>query len=203
MRHAGQESWQVREDRWIQHFDWALWIRAAERIDAPADGIVPGPLLIDPPPPPSPGLDLPSLSEQWRTWWRELCGLPEWSPGDGERPPLFAHSGPDFDGLGDRPLLQEVLRRRWPEAHRWHSERKRAGIQQGAHTRGARPSAVVAEVERALGRKATPFVLSIDVLPVDDQEIRAIGATRFLVPEGVRDGAGWAQVLRGLVEPLA
>jgi hypothetical protein len=38
---------------------------------------------------------------------------------------------------------------------------------------------------------------------VVDREIRRIGETRFLVSEGVRDGAGWADVLRGLVEPLA
>ena len=203
MRYAGQESWQIREDRWIQHFEWALWIRAAERIDAPAGGIVPGPLLIDPLPTPSPERDQRVLTEQWLGWWRMLCELPEWSPRDGGEPPLFAHSGPDFDGLRDRPLLQDVLRQRWLEAHQWHSDRKFDGLQQRRHTAGTRTSSVVAEVERSLGRKARPFVLSIDVLPVDDQEIRAIGDTRFLVPEGVRDGAGWAEVLRGLVEPLA
>ncbi|HEY4454030.1 MAG TPA: hypothetical protein VGN81_06950 [Pseudonocardiaceae bacterium] len=203
MRYAGQESWQIREDRWIQHFEWALWIRAAERIDAPAGGIVPGPLLIDPLPAPSPGLDLAALSEQWLAWWRVLCDLPEWSPADGGSPPVFAHSGPDFDGLAGQRLLREVLRHRWLEAHQWHSERKRAGVENRAFTRGPQASSVVAEVERANGRTARPFVLTIDVLPVADQKIRAISETRFLVPEGVRDGADWAQVLRGLVEPLA
>lgn len=203
MRHAGQESWQIREDRWIQHFEWALWVRAAERIDAPAGGIVPGPLLIDPLPEPSPGLDLAALSGQWLAWWRVLCDLPEWSPSDGGSPPPFAHSGPDFDGLDGQPLLRDVLRHRWLEAHRWHSERKHEGVADRTFVRGPRASTVVAEVERVNGRAARPFVLAIDVLPVDDRKIRAISETRFLVPEGVRDGAEWADVLRELVEPLA
>jgi hypothetical protein len=200
---TGQESWQIREDRWIQHFEWALWIRAAERIDVPAGGIVPGPLLIDPLPAPSQGLDSATLSEQWLSWWQTLCGLPEFSPAGGGPPPMFAHSGPDFDGLDRQPLLRELLRRRWPEAHHWHSERKRAGVHDRAFARGAPASSVVSEVERANGRKARPFVLAIDVLPVDDLEVRAINDARFLVPEGVRDGASWPHVLRGLIEPLA
>ena len=203
MHHAGHESWQIREDRWIQHFECALWIRAAERIDVPAGGIVPGPLLIDPLPAPSPGLDLAVLGEQWLAWWRVLCELPEWSPADDGSPALFAHSGPEFDGLSGQPLLREVLRHRWPQALQWHRERKRAGIAGRAFWRGPLAASVVAEVERVNGRTARPFVLTIDVLPVADQEIRPIGEARFLVPEGVRDGADWAHVLRGLVEPLA
>ena len=203
MRQAGQESWQIREDRWIQHFECALWIRAAERIDVQAGGIVPGPLLIDPLPAPSPGLDLAALGEQWLAWWRVLCELPEWSPADGGSPALAAHSGPEFDGLGGQPLLREVLRHRWPQARQWHSDRKRAGIADRVFWRGPLAASVVAEVERVNGRKARPFVLAIDVLPVADQEIRPIGEARFLVPEAVRDGADWAHVLRGLVEPLA
>ncbi|HEY4018605.1 MAG TPA: hypothetical protein VGM75_07960 [Pseudonocardiaceae bacterium] len=202
MRFAGRESWQIREDRWIQHFEWALWIRAAERIDAPAGGIVPGPLLIDPLPEPSPGLDRETLAAEWVSWWSALCGLPEWTPSDGGQPPQFAHSGPEFEGLAGQPLLRAVMALRWMEAHEWHSARKSAGIRQRLH-HGAQVSTVVADVERGLGRAARPFVLSVDVLPVDDEEIRAVGEARFLVSEGVRDGAGWAGVLRGLVEPLA
>ncbi len=203
MQLAGQRSWQIREDRWIQHFDLALWIRAAERIDARAGGLVPGPLVTDAVPEPSVGLNRAMLAEEWVSWWRALCTLPEWIPSDGGQPPAFAHSGPEFAGLSGQPLLRDVLRRRWPEANEWHSARKAAGVRE--FVRGRRPEApaVVAEVERALGRKAKPFVLSIDVLPVDDTELRAVSEARFLVPEGIRDGADWPMVLRGLVEPLA
>jgi hypothetical protein len=202
MQLAGRESWQIREDRWIQHFEWALWIRAAERIDVPAGGIVPGPLLIDPVPEASPGLDRAALAEEWASWWRALCGLPDWSPSDDPPPPRFAHSGPEFDGLVGQPLLRAVMVRRWMAVRDWHGARKLAGLRRGLH-RGAQVTAVVAEVEQGLGRTARPFGLCIDVLPVDDQEIRAIGENRFLVPEVVRDGAGWTSVLRGLVEARA
>lgn len=210
MRLAGQKSWQIREDRWIQHFDWALWIRAAERIDARAGGLVPGPLVIDVLPEPSAGLDRAALAEEWVSWWHALCALPEWTPSEGGQPPALAHSGPEFAGLRGQPLLRDVLRRRWPEANQWHSARKAAGVREFVRGRRAEAasaapvtSTVVADVERALGRGAKPFVLSIDVLPVDDAEVRAVSETRFLVPEGVRDGADWPEVLRGLVEPLA
>lgn len=203
MHSTGRKSWQIREDRWIPHYEWALWIRAAERIDAPAGGLVPGPLLIDPLPTPSPGLDLATLSEQWLSWWQLLCGLPEWLPDEGGPPPAFAHSGPHFEALGRQPLLREVLRTRWLEASYWHTERKHTGVRDRAFMRRPQASAVVAEVERAIGRTAKPFVLTIDVLPVDDQDIRAINDARFLVSESVRDSASWADVLHGLVEPLA
>jgi hypothetical protein len=203
MRYAGQRSWQIREDRWIQHFEWALWVRAAERIDAQAGGIVPGPLLIDPLPEPSPLLDGAVLADQWLAWWRALCDLPEWSPRDAGSPRELTYNWPIDAGLADRSLLRGVLARRFLEVHRWHRERKLEGVREHLHLHGTHASSVVAEVETKLGRRAKPFVLTIDVLPVADQEVRGISETRFLVPEGIRDAAEWAEVLRGLVEPLA
>ena len=223
MKHAGHESWQIREERWSQYFDWALWIRAAERIDVPAGGIVPGALLIDRLPEPSPGLDQAVLAAEWVAWWRSLFDLPREgslpgegdlpgegrlsSPGQltdsGEPPPRFADGGPDLDGLAGQPLLREVLARRWMAAHRWHSDRKLAGLREYGNWRRQQSSAVMREFERTLGRRARPFALTIDVLPVDDPEVRAISDTRFLVSERIRDSSDWAEVLRGLVGPLA
>ncbi|HJP79560.1 MAG TPA: hypothetical protein VJ914_35140 [Pseudonocardiaceae bacterium] len=200
MRYAGQRSWQIREDRWGQHFDWALWVRAVERIDVPPGGIVPGPLLIESLPEPSPGLDGAVLAREWRAWWRAwwraLCDLPERDAG-------LRRELPSGVGLDEQSLLGEVLTRRFLEVQHWHGERKRAGLRGHLHLSGTHASTVVAEVERELGRRAKPFVLTIDVLPVADREVRGISETRFLVPEGIRDGTEWAEVLRGLVEPLA
>jgi hypothetical protein len=95
------------------------------------------------------------------------------------------------------------LARRWMTADHWHSERKLAGLRAYPSWRRMQSTAVMAEFERKLGRRARPFVLTIDVLPVDDREVRRVSDTRFLVPEGIRDSADWAEVLRGLVEPLA
>src|SRR5262249_274940 len=50
---AGGESWRIRTSQGRDNLDLALWVRAAERIEA-AGALVPGPLDIDPLPPPSP-----------------------------------------------------------------------------------------------------------------------------------------------------
>ena len=42
MQLAGSPSWRISEDRWPESFDWALWVRAAERIDVASGGVVPG-----------------------------------------------------------------------------------------------------------------------------------------------------------------
>jgi hypothetical protein len=200
MRFAGQESWLINESRWTQHFELALWVRAVERIDVPAGGIVPGPLVVDPVPQPSPGLDRAALAAEWASWWRALCVLPEWSPSEGGWPPQIAYCGPEFAGLAEhQPLSHSVMVRRWPEVQAWRTGRQRVAYRH----REPAAAGVVAEVERTLGRRAKPFVLFVDVLALADNEIRAVGGNRFLVPESVRDGAGWAGVLRGLVEELA
>jgi hypothetical protein len=45
-------SWSISVDRWDQHLEWALWFRAAERIEVPSDGLVTGPPDVDPVPEP-------------------------------------------------------------------------------------------------------------------------------------------------------
>jgi hypothetical protein len=44
---AGTRPWQFSEDRWPETYEVPLWFRAAERIDVPAAGVVPGPADID------------------------------------------------------------------------------------------------------------------------------------------------------------
>src|SRR2546423_13812161 len=94
MRLGDGPSWQISTDRWNQAFDWALWMRAAERIDAPVGGMVPGPLDIDPLPEPStspdpglgpsPGVD---LVDGWLGWWHGLATMPRWRPEQMTGPP--------------------------------------------------------------------------------------------------------------------
>lgn len=199
MRYAGQPSWQIRERRQNQNFELALWARAAERLDVPARGVVPGPLLIDPLPDPTPGLDTVALAHQWSAWWLTLCNLPPWSPDSGGPPPQITHSGPDFVALTGLPSLRELMVRRWPEVFRWRTERGRAGTHEGQPN----VRTLIAEIEQRLGRPVRPFDVSIEVLAVDDQEVRQVSEATFVVPEHIRDGAGWSDVLRGLIEPFA
>ena len=222
MRLAGSQSWQIRVDQWSQVHEIPLWVRAAERIES-AGALVPGPLDLDPVPPPSswdaesPGdaaQRAAELTEGWAAWWEGALHRPPPDPVALRLSGLAAELGgsglpryetlfmpPDFDGLRPWPALREVSTRRWLEAHEWHGARKRAGV---AAMMRSRPDngRVVREVEAALGRRVRPFVLELVVVPVRDDEVRRVIQGRYLVPERLYEGPGWADVLRRLVVRL-
>jgi hypothetical protein len=215
MRLLGGSSWQIRVDRWGQAHDLPLWVRAAERIGA-AGALVPGPVEIDPVPVPSgaardAGLSA-ELAEGWTAWWHAAVREPARDPAAAGFPaaeldgallarPAMSLRPPDFDGLRPWPALREIAVRRWPQAHQWHSARKRAGVRVMAM---AQPDngRVVREVERSLGHRVRPFLLELIVLPVRDDEVRRVWEGRFLVPERVYDGPGWVDILQRMVVRL-
>ncbi|BCB84840.1 hypothetical protein Psuf_021530 [Phytohabitans suffuscus] len=53
MRTRRFDSWSIGVGGGGYQYDWPLWTRAAERIDVPAGGVVPGPLDIAALPPPT------------------------------------------------------------------------------------------------------------------------------------------------------
>jgi hypothetical protein len=202
-------------DEWSEPHDEAIWFRAAEHLDVPVGGIVPGPLDIEPLPagPAGPHDD---LAAGWLGWWQALSQLPRWPPAEaidlvgelgpmaGPPPPAGQFRPPDFPGLAGWPALQRRVGQRWPEANRWHNERKIAGVAARRHRRPlAREGRLVAEVERELGRRVPPFDVEFIVVPVRDTQIRQLTETRYLVPEAVYAGAQWTARLRTLVVTLA
>jgi hypothetical protein len=211
MRVTGSESWTITVSQWEHHLEWALWIRAAERIDVPAGGKVPGPLVIDRVPDPSVD-DSSPLADGWRYWWETLLCAPELRPPITPRQieEIQAFGAPDFDVLFDFPALQRVVRSRWEEANAWQSPRTRAGVEAftAAHRSRRGPDqhgdgAVVRAVEQEIGRKAKPFSLKLIVLPVRDDEIRAVGDHTFLVSEDVYQSEAYNTWLYGVVRALA
>jgi hypothetical protein len=155
-------------------------------------------------------------AEAWLSWWEALTRKPRSPSGGvadlaaelklmaGPPPPEVLFFPPDFPGLAHWPVLARVVARRWPEANRWHTQRKIAGVS-GLRRRppSARESRLVAEVERELGRRVPPFDLEFTLLPVRDREIRQLAATRYLVPETVYGGSDWIEWLRALVLRIA
>jgi hypothetical protein len=193
MRLASSPSWRISEDRWPESLDWALWFRAAERIDVGPGGVVPAAGEIEPLPDPSTGpSEAAELAAGWLAWWQSLIELPPLSPPfDRAHPPAaLAFHPPDFPGLGGWPALHRVVTRRWRQAHEWHTARKKAGLEAGLH-RDMRTNKVVTELERELGRIARPFSLEFVLLPVRDEQVRPVGPDRYLVPERVYDGPRW------------
>jgi hypothetical protein len=191
MQVAGGSSWRIAIDEWNESLALPLWIRAAERINVPPGGVVPGPLDVDLLPEAS-ATDRSALVEGWHTWWYAVVGGPSTAG---------VYDPPDFAELDRWPALAAVVRARSGEAYRWHRRRKRRG------TSELRPSStniqVVAGVEREIGHRAAPFELEFVLLPVLDEEIRRVRDLRFLVPERVYLSARWPDWLRGLVRSVA
>jgi hypothetical protein len=205
MELAGSRSWRISEDRWPEAFDVALWFRAAECIEVPAGGIVPGPAEIDALPDRAAARDGEAgLAAGWLAWWQALAGAPPLRApfGLSRPPPELAFMGPDPAGLAGWPALQRVVAARWREAKDWHDRRKRVGLAAGP-PHDLRTVHVVRGLERELGRRVKPFELDFVLLPVRDDQIRQVRPGRFLVPESLRDGPDWPRLLRGLLLPHA
>jgi hypothetical protein len=200
MQLRGGQSWQIRTSQGRQDLNLPLWVRAVERIEA-AGALVPGPLDIDPLPPPTPGdvkghraqQRADEMAEGWAAWWETLVRQPS------ERPEPSFHP-PDFDGLRRWPYLHEAVSRRWVEALRWQGDRKRAAVDRTL--RSPDNGRVPNEVERWLGRPVRPFRLELIILPVLDDEVRRVWDGRYLVPERVYEGPGWLDILQRMVVRL-
>jgi len=185
-------------DQWDLQLEWALWFRAAERIEVPEGGLVTGPPEVAPLPEPSLASG-DELAEGWLWWWRSLLSAPP----EPDMAELNRYSPPDFEALAGHPALQRVVRARWSEANAWHSARKLAGIEAFRTAARGREGAVVRAVEAEIGHPAAPFSVRIIVLPVLDRQIRSAGKSTFLVPEQVYASTVYDEWLRGLVRALA
>src|SRR5260370_31067849 len=108
MQLAGSPSWRISEDRWPESFDWALWVRAAERIDVASGGVVPGPADFEPLPDPSTDPpDAAELAARWLAWWQSLTEMPPLPPPfhRSHPPGVMAFRPPGFPGLPGWPVL--------------------------------------------------------------------------------------------------
>ncbi|WP_156893022.1 hypothetical protein [Actinokineospora enzanensis] len=189
---SGPESWSIGVKPSDQGFDWALWFRAAERIDVDVVGET------DLTPLPDPSTPRPAdLTDGWLRWWETLVAHRT------RTDPTFADisrfAPPDFAGLADHPALQAVVAARWPEADTWHSRRKRAAMSRPHGREGD----IVRAVEAEIGHEAAPFAIRITVLPIVEDRVRRVGSSLYLVPEQIYATSTYDTWLHGLVRALA
>jgi hypothetical protein len=164
VRVPGRKSWSLRvgDD---ERMETALWVRLVERIDVPAGGTVPGSLLVADPPAPSTETN---LTAPWHTWWDSLVAAVG-----------AARPAPDDPVLAGLPELRCVVERWRPAVARWRGSRGRGA----PAPHGMVEVDLINEVQASFGGAAVPFQLAVVVLPVDDDDIRPLGADRYLVPE--------------------
>jgi hypothetical protein len=196
--------WRVKVEQWEEAPDIALWLRAAERIDATARGLVPGPLA-DGPVPKRTTSPSTELSVAWINWWTAIVagGIIRTPQGTAISGEWVGMVEPEFSGLGPWPALQSPARARYPEAKAWHDARGRAGLDRLPESIPTRSLDVVGPtLERwgkRLGREA---VVELLALPVTDDEIRPIREDLFMVSESLCLRADFGQRLAAFVDGL-
>jgi len=98
--------------------------------------------------------------------------------------------------LAGLPELLGVVERWRPEVARWRGSRPR----RAPTPYGLTEVELINGVQASFGGAAVPFELTVVVLPVDDNDVRPLGADRYLVPERFYlDPGRW----RGWLEPVA
>lgn len=196
MRFGSGPSWQVREGDPDDLF-FALYIRDALGIVA-ADDFPP----IAPPvatwvPDDEFSISLNAVTGSWRAWWTTLIS--------GRAAPGGALlDAPDFESTDDAQLreAQRALLRRALEWRREHPSPSRA-------TLGRAPSPMlithlVQDIERTLGRKAAPFVYTIETVPTRGRRYWDLSPTALLVSEVLlADDDAFRDVLRPRLTALA
>lgn len=203
MHRMGAPPWSIRVEDSADAPDIALWLRAAERIDAPAGGLVPGPLIIDPLPE-STVASSRDLAAAWSTWWTAIIAggvipTPRGTTISGEWVGMME---PEFSGLAPWPALQSLARARYGEAKAWHDAREREGMRRILEHPPPSLPGVGPTLERWGMRLGHEAVVELLVLPVIDDEIRPIREDRLMVSEGAYRSPGFAERLAAYVDRL-
>jgi len=98
---------------------------------------------------------------------------------------------PGFDSLDAAPQLQALVRRHFLAAVRWSEDRKREHIAVMTDPgRGVDETRLVADLERACGRRAHPFNLRVTEIPVAGQELWQLDPEHVVVTAGLLGDPG-------------
>jgi hypothetical protein len=192
VRTAGRPSWEISVDQ-PQVLAVALYVRDVAGVvqEAPFADLP----EVQPPVARAGASATAEASAEWNAWWSRALAR-------GPRAVLELRP-PDFPAFADAPALHRLLLEHFESASRWSDATGRAHAQ---FMMSASPplGELVAEVERALGRRAAPFALRIDEIPVAGSIWRQVTDTHVLVSPGLlRDVPALFSELRPLIRGLA
>jgi hypothetical protein len=193
VRRAGRPSWEIIVDH-PQVLAIALYIRDATGIVQHAP---PAELPEALPPVARAGAASATTEEtaEWNAWWsRALTTGPR---------ALLELRPPSFPAFAEAPALHQLLQEHFEAARRWSDGPKR---DHADRMRSDPPllGKLVAAVERGLRRRAKPFTLRIDEVPVAGPTWLPVADGHVLVsPDLLRDPAAFFRELRPVIEELA
>ena len=188
MHVAGNPSWEAHEDA-SREILVGLYVRDALGVPDPS-GL---PRLL------GTGLPDAGAADERVTWWWQRWWIAILDPDEGRG---FSGMPSDVADVGEAALRRHLDdARTWADvAHEAYVEALLARARRGDLTLGH----VVSEREAALGRRARPFRLRIEVLPLTTAGIWWIGEHAIAVDELLRDDpASYALALEPIVERLA
>jgi len=131
-------------------------------------------------------------ADQWGAWWDTAVSV---GPAA-----LLDLQPPNFEGFGNAPELQSLLRRHFDSALRWANERAR--VRDDEH--GPPIGRIVRVVEASIGRAAQPFMLRLTRLSVEGKQAWRVADDHVLITdELVSDADSFADTLRPIIESIA
>lgn len=203
MKRGRSKTWQVTEDSPTDVLI-ALYLRDAAGLTPTG---VPSLPAIDSAVAPTP-LDrrehsperLDVLRAEWTDWWHRLT-----TPTP--TPRLWELEPPHFSAFDGAPELRALLVDGFGPARRWAGARHEEfgdssveRIRRGEHD----INSVVVACERVLGRKAEPFHLVLDVLPLAERGTWIIGPSRLVVSTSLRSDSGaFRETMAPIIHALA
>jgi hypothetical protein len=155
-------------------------------------------------------------ARQWDLWWDRAL-LFDWTMEGQSQEQLGAlwWTPPDFDSLRSTPALQAVVARHFSDAVAWSRDRKREHVElmigtpdprpfrRGRSGRGLVETRLVADLERNLGRRARPFQLRINKIPVAGKELWQLDAHHVLLTaELLRDSDEYRRHITPVLQAL-
>ena len=184
VRQAGQASWLMSIDE-PQNLALGLFIRDVAALSSVHTWLPAAAPVVRS----TGGGGSPAAARQWDAWWDQALAVDPYAPWPKVTTSWW--TPPDFGSLDAAPQLQALVRRHFLAAVRWSEDRKREHIAVMTDPgRSANETRLVADLERACGRRAAPFNLRVTEIPVAGRELWHLHPGHVVVTAGLLGDPG-------------